>query len=323
MDDRAFAERVEPHRAELRLHCYRMLGSFADAEDVLQETLLAAWRGLDGFDGRSSLRTWLYRIATNRCLNWRRDAARRVPVSPAPPFRPPEPTARGDVPHLQPFPDALLAEVPDTAPGPAARFQMREAVELAFVAGLQRLPPRQAAVLILRDVLGYDTAEVAVLLDTTATAVKGALQRARATLADAPRPAAANGPAGELAGRFAHAFSVRDIAALIELLTDDVWLAMPPAPHEYHGVPAVLGFLEVSATWQPDRRLHLVAAAANNQPGYACYLSEPGAPTAAAAGLMVLTVRGDRIAGMTRFLDNDVLIRAGLLRPGHVLTDHR
>jgi RNA polymerase sigma-70 factor (TIGR02960 family) len=323
MDERAFAERVGPHRAELRLHCYRMLGSFTDAEDVLQETLLAAWRGWDGFDGRSSLRTWLYRIATNRCLNWRRDAARRVPASPAPPFRPPEPTARGDVPWLQPFPDALLAEVPDAAPGPAARCQMREAVELAFVAGLQRLPPRQAAVLILRDVLGYPTAEVATLLGTTATVVKGALQRARATLAVPQRPAAPSGSTPELAARFARAFAVRDIAALVALLTDDVWLAMPPAPHEYHGIPAVLGFLEVSTSWHPDRAVHLVPAAANGQPAYACYLSHPGAPSAEPAGLMVLTVRGDRIAGMTRFLDNESLVRAGLLRDAPVLTDLR
>ncbi len=312
MDDRGFAELVEPHRRELRLHCYRMLGSFTDAEDALQETLLAAWRGFDGFDGRSSLRTWLYRIATNRCLNWRRDAARRAPETPMPPFRPPPPSRLGDVPWLQPFPDALLDEIPDAAPGPEARYQMREAVELAFISGLQRLPPRQAAVLILRDVLGYDTAEVADLLDTTATAVKGALQRARQTLGKpAPPP---DGDGREVAARFARAFAVRDIAALLSLLTDDAWLAMPPAPHEYHGRPAIAGFLEVSGAWRGGRGMHLVASPVNRQPAYACYLSEPGSRTAEPAGLMVLTVRGDRIAGLTRFLDSDALIRAGLLR---------
>jgi RNA polymerase sigma-70 factor (TIGR02960 family) len=320
-DERAFAGWVEPHRAELRLHCYRMLGSFTDAEDVLQETMLAAWRGLGGFDGRSSLRTWLYKIATNRCLNWRRDAARRVPQTPVPPFRPPEPTRRGDVPWLQPFPDALLAGLPDAAPGPEARYQLRESVELAFVAGLQRLPPRQAAVLILRDVLGYETAEVAALLKTTATAVKGALQRARATLAATERPAGTERPAapsgltGELARRFADAFAVRDMAALVTLLTDDAWLAMPPAPHEYHGIPAILEFLQVSGSWRADRGLHLVPAAVNAQPAFACYLSDPGAATAQPAGLMVLTLRGDRIAGLTRFLDSTALITAGLLEP--------
>jgi RNA polymerase sigma-70 factor (TIGR02960 family) len=155
--DSAFEELVGPHRRELLAHCYRLLGSLTDAEDALQETLLAAWRGLDGFEGRSSLRTWLYRIATNRCLN----ARRRIPPAPAPPFEPPPPTRLGDVPWLQPFPDELLDGIPDGAPGPEARYQMREAVELAFVTGLQRMPPRQAATLILRDVLGYSTEEAA------------------------------------------------------------------------------------------------------------------------------------------------------------------
>jgi RNA polymerase sigma-70 factor (TIGR02960 family) len=317
VDDRAFGDLVEPYRRELRVHCYRMLGSLADAEDLLQETLLAAWRGLDGFDNRSSLRTWLYRIATNRCLNARRDAARRVPPEAVPPFRPPPPTHRGDLPWLSPFPDALLDGVPDDAPGPEARYQMREAVELAFVAGLQRLPPRQTAVLVLRDVLGYPTEEVAEMLCTTATAVKGALQRARATLRG-PSPAAA--PPGspeerELTRRFAEAFTVRDLAALLSLLTDDAWLAMPPAPHEYHGHRAIAGFLEVSGAWRADRTLVLTPVRANGQPAYACHLAEPGAATAWPAGLMVLTPRGDRIAGMTRFLDNDLLIRFGLLSP--------
>ena len=314
MDDLAFAELVEPYRAELRVHCYRMLGSFTDAEDALQETLVAAWRGLDGFGGRSSLRTWLYRIATNRCLNARRDAARRVPPAAVPPFRPPEPSRRGDLPWLQPFPDALLDAVPDAAPGPEARYQMREAVELAFVAGLQRLPPRQAAVLILRDVLGYGTAEVASLLDTSPTAVKGALQRARQTLAASP-PAPRSDRAGEMAERFARAFTVRDVDALLALLTDDAWLAMPPAPHEYHGIPAIAAFLEVSGAWRADRGMHLVPVAVNRQPAFACYLSEPGAAVAAPAGVLVLTVRGSGIAGLTRFLDSDALIRAGLMRP--------
>jgi RNA polymerase sigma-70 factor (ECF subfamily) len=231
-----------------------------------------------------------------------------------PPFRPPEPTRRGDLPWLQPFPDALLELVPDAAPGPAARYQMCEAVELAFVAGLQRLPPRQTAVLILRDVLGYDTAEVAGLLNTSPTAVKGALQRARHTLAAASPPAPSAGSVGELAGRFARAFAVGDIAAILALLTDDAWLAMPPAPHEYHGIPAVGGFLEVSGAWRAGQEMRLIPAGANRQPAFACYLAEPGAASAAPAGLIVLTLRGDRIVGLTRFLDSDALVRAGLLR---------
>ena len=304
-----FSDLIEPFRAELRVHCYRMLGSLTDAEDVLQETMLAAWRGRAEFEGRSTLRTWLYRIATNRCLNARRDQARRVPAEPAPPFTPPEPSRRGEVTWLQPFPDGLLAAVPDRAPGPEARYGMREAVELAFIAGLQRLPPRQTAVLILRDVLGYSAEETATLLDTSATAVKGALQRARATLGE-PRPVTA--PTAEersLTRRFADAFTVRDVDALIALLTDDAWLAMPPAPHEYHGRPAIGEFLEVSGAWRGRRALRLVPTRVNTQPAYACYIDS------APAGLMVLTLRGGRIAGMTRFLESEMLCRFGLLEP--------
>jgi RNA polymerase sigma-70 factor (ECF subfamily) len=288
VDDDAFAALVGPHRRELLLHCYRMLGSLTDAEDALQETLLAAWRGLDGFEGRSSLRTWLYRIATTRCLNFRR----RVPPAPVPPFEPPTPTRHGDVPWLQPFPDALLDGVPDTAPGPEARYQMREAVELAFITGLQRMPPRQAATLILRDVLGYPTDETASLLDVTPTVVKGLLQRARASLGEpSSRPVDP-----ELPGRFARAFSARDLDALLALLTDDAWLSMPPAPHEYQGWSAIATFLTTSATWRADLSLRLTPTRVNTQPAYACVLA--GAP----AGLIVLTVHDQRITVLTRFL---------------------
>lgn len=291
-----FGERIEPYRAELRLHCYRMLGSLTEAEDALQETMLAAWRGRDGFEGRSSLRTWLYRIATNQCLNVRRSASRRVPETPRPPFTPPEPSRLAEVTWLEPFPDRLLEAVPDRAPGPEARYGMREAVELAFIVGLQLLPPRQTAVLILKDVLGYSTDEVASLLDTTATAVKGALQRARATLGE-PRPVTRPTAAEkELTQRFADAFAVRDIDALVSLLTDDAWLAMPPAPHEYHGLPAILGFLEVSGAWRAGREMRLAPVKVNTQFAYACSIDS------APAGLMVLTLRDGRIAGMTRFL---------------------
>jgi RNA polymerase sigma-70 factor (TIGR02960 family) len=313
MDD--FREVVESYRPELRVHCYRLLGSLADADDAVQDTLLAAWRGLPGFEGRASVRTWLYKIATNRCLTLRRDSARRHSPAAVPPFEPPEPSRRGDVTWLQPLPGALLDEVPDRAPGPEARYGMREGVELAFVAALQRMPPRQAAVLILRDVLGYSTEEVAALLDTTATAVKGALQRARAA-APPPTPPGPLGPAErEIISRFADAFTARDIDTLLALLTDDAWLAMPPAPHEYHGIPAIAGFLEVSGAWRAGRPLRLRSARVNNQPAYACYIAEPTAREALPAGLMVLTLRGDRIAGLTRFLDNTALRRYCLLEP--------
>src|SRR5258708_1687738 len=181
-DGEAFRELTEPYRRELQLHCYRILGSVQDAEDVLQETLLAAWRGLDGFEERSSVRAWLYRIATNRCLNALRDTGRRPqPARPAA-FEAPEPTRRTEPTCYEPYPDALLEDLPDVSPGPEARYETRESLALAFVAGLQRLPPRQRAVLVLRDALGFRAAEVAELLDGSETSVNSALQRARATL---------------------------------------------------------------------------------------------------------------------------------------------
>jgi len=196
-DDRAFRELIAPHLHELQLHCHRMLGSVVDAEDLLQETLVAAWRGLDGYAGRSSLRAWLYRIATTRCLNAIRDSKRRGVAEPVPPFDPPDPSRRGDVTWLQPYPDAWLEQGADTAAGPGARYWAHETVELAFIAALQRLPSRQTAALFLCDVLGFATAEVATMLGTSPTAVKGVLQHARASLPlDGPRPAdrAAPGP---------------------------------------------------------------------------------------------------------------------------------
>src|SRR5689334_24322261 len=179
-EEQAFQALVEPYRRELQVHCYRLTGSLTDAEDMLQETLLAAWRGLAGFQERSSLRSWLYRIATNQCLNALRSASRRIPAEPIPPFRPPEPSRRGEITWLQPYPDALLEGIADTAPGPDARYQATESIELAFIAGLQRMPPRQAATLVLRDVLGFAADEVAGMLGTSPAAVKGTLQRARA-----------------------------------------------------------------------------------------------------------------------------------------------
>ncbi len=165
-DGEAFRELTDPYRRELQLHCYRMLGSVQDAEDMFQETLLAAWRGLDRFEERASMRTWLYRIATNRCLNALRDTGRRLQSSIGSEFSspPPEPTRRAEPLWLQPYPDALLDDLPDAAPGPEARYESKEALALAFMTGLQRLPPRQRAVLVLRDVLGYPAAQAADML---------------------------------------------------------------------------------------------------------------------------------------------------------------
>jgi RNA polymerase sigma-70 factor (TIGR02960 family) len=314
-DDRAFRELTEPYRRELQVHCYRMLGSLTDAEDVLQETLLAAWRGLAGFRQQSSLRSWLYRIATNQCLNALRAASRRVVPEPVPPFRPPEPSQRGEITWLQPFPDALLEGIPDTAPGPEARYQATEAIELAFVAGLQRMPPRQAAALLLRDVLGFGADEVAGMLNTTETAVKGALQRARAA-ADAQRSEAAPRPRSAtehvLARRFADAYVAADIDGMVALLTDDAWLSMPPAPHQYHGIAAIRSFLRASFGHRGDRRAYVLPAHANTQPALASYLSVLGQSAAAPAGLFVLTMSGERIHAVTRFHLDELYPRFGL-----------
>jgi len=318
-DQQAFRELTDPHRRELQLHCYRMLGSVQDAEDMLQETLLAAWRGLARFQGRASLRAWLYRIATNRCLNALRDTRRRPPPPPVPPFEPPQPTRYGEPTWLQPYPDVLLEGIADTSPGPAARYQAREAIELAFVAGLQQLPPRQRAALVLRDVLGFHTGEAAAMLDSSEASVKGALQRARATL-DERRPAAAHqrtplprsARERELTRRFADAFQADDIDSLIGLLTDDAWLTMPPAPHQYQGAAVIASFLGASAAWRNGRRFRLVSTRANTQPAFGCYLNHARAPIAQAAGLIVLTLDGEQISAITRFLDTGVLHRFGL-----------
>ena len=314
-DEDAFRRLTAPHRAELHVHCYRMLGSLTDADDVLQEVLLAAWRGLGGFAGRSSLRTWLYRIATNRCLNEMRAARRRRRPEPVPPFDPPEPTRRGEVVWVQPYPDSELPDVTDPAPGPAARYGSREAVELAFIVAVQRLPPRQIAVLLLCDVLAFSLPEVAAMLGTTATAVKGVLQRARGSfdvrLAEdrTPRARPARREEAALARRFADAFSRDDVDGVVALLTDDAWLAMPPAPHEYQGREAIAAFLHASQSWRSGRRLELVATRANTQPAFACYVSDVDRTCRSTIGMVVLTVSGDRIVRVTRFLDDRLAAR--------------
>ncbi|MEU4343589.1 RNA polymerase subunit sigma-70 [Nocardia sp. NPDC023852] len=305
-DEQAFAELMEPHRRELHLHCYRMLGSITDADELLQETMIAAWRGLGGFTGRSSLRTWLYRIATNRCLNYIRDGKRRPPPVPVPPFAVPEPSRREEVTWLQPYPDAWL----DPAPGPSARYEAREAVRLAFVGALQRLPPRQTAVLVLCDVLDFSLAEVATMLEATPAAIKGLLQRARTSLARghftrADRESGSHTEA-DLAQRFADAFCVDNVDAVVALLTDDAWLAMPPAPHEYRGAEAIAEFLRATAAGRAERRFRLLPTRANAQPAFACYLGQPNDPAAQPSGLIVLTLSGDQIAGITHFLNPEL-----------------
>lgn len=220
---------------------------------------------------------------------------------------------------LQPFPDALLARIPADTPGPEARYAARQAIELAFIAGLQRLPPRQLAVLVLRDVLGFPADETAAMLGTTRPAVKASLQRARASLGARPGsagtlPSAADEDvaARALARRFADAFAADDIDAVVKLVTDDAWLAMPPAPHEYQGAAAVGRFLRASADWRSGRRFRLLPARANGQPAFGCYLDSPGGTSAEATGLLAVSVAGGRITAITRFLLPAILPRFGL-----------
>lgn len=318
-DEAAFEQLVGPHQREMQVHCYRILGSVADAEDALQETLTAAWQGLGGFEGRASVRTWLYRIATSRCLNMLRSASRRPPMNrPALDFEPPEPTRRGEVVWLEPYPDAVLAGLADTAAGPEARYEAQEAISLAFVTALQLLPPRQRAALILRDVLGFSAREVAGLLDTTEQSVTGALKRARATLAremptaGQPPPAAHSPAEQELLSRLVGAFEDSDIDGIVTLMTDDVWVRMPPVPLEYQG-RELAGRFFATVAFRQDRRYRLIPTRANGQPAFGVYLRDPLTSVAHAFGLLVITLTGDRISAITRF-DNAVLPRFGLPR---------
>ncbi len=317
-DAEAFRELTDPYRRELQLHCYRILGSVQDAEDLLQETLLAAWRGLERFEGRSSPRAWLYRIATNRCLNALRDSGRRPQQALAPSVALPEPTHRAEPVWLEPYPDVLLEGLPDHAPGPEARYEAKEAIKLAFMTALQRLPLRQRAVLVLRDVLGFPTYEIADMLDSSEPSVKGALRRARATLQAqlpagdrerAPVPDSAR--ERELVGRFADALQSGDVDSVVALLTDDAWLTMPPEPHQYQGHGAIASFLHDRAILR-DARLRVVPTRANTQPAFGCYLPSPRAAIAHAYGLLVLTLEGDRVSAITWFSDTSVLAHFGL-----------
>jgi RNA polymerase sigma-70 factor (TIGR02960 family) len=322
-DEAAFARLVDPYRRELQVHCYRIVGSVQDAEDLLQETLLAAWRGLDRFEGRASLRSWLYRIATNRSLNALRDRGRRLPQLPEPPPEapePPEPSRLREPVWLEPYPDALLDDIVDQTHDPGARYEAREAIGLAFVAGLQRLPPRQRAVLVLRDALGFRAREVAEMLGTSEASVMSALHRAR-TVLEAELPTAReraplpSSPAErELVARFTDAFEGGDIDGIVSLLTDDARLTMPPEPLEYHGSDAIARFLSTVPAGGHLEMFRLVPTRANGQPAFGCYLRDPQTPIAHAYGLMVLTLSGSHIAAITGFPDTSVFPSFGLPR---------
>ena len=325
-DHDAFRDLVQGHSHELQVHCYRILGSLQDAEDALQETLVSAWRNLGEFGQRSSLRTWLYQIATNRCLSMLRAGRRRPRIAPAlPEATLPEPAGAGDAPPwLEPYPDVLLGHLVDQRPGPEARYETTEAISLAFITALQLLPPRQRAALVLRDVLGYHAAEVAQMLDATQESVQSALKRARATvdnhLADSSsstgsrRPARQPDTAAEhrLAARLTDALERADLDALIELLVTDVRLSMPPAMLEYRGIETAQRVL-AAATFRPGRTYRVVPTRANGQPAFGLYLADPHASVYRAYCLLVITTAGDHIAAITSFSTN-VMTRFGLPR---------
>jgi len=297
-DEGAFRELTDPYRRELQLHAYRIVGSAHDAEDLLQETLLSAWRGLAEFEGRASVRAWLYRIATNRSLDALR-ASRRRPAEwlrDAPP-----PTRLAEPIWLEPYPDVLLEGIPDAAPGPDARYEAKEAVALAFVVGLQHLPPQQRAVLVLRDVLGFRAAEVAEMLESTEASANSLLRRARAAFEER-LPAAGRERAPlpdsplerEVVARFADAVEAGDVDGMVALLTDDAWLTMPPEPFEYQGRAAIAAFLRYREA-DRGRPLRVALTRANGQPAFEAHLGEQP------RGLFVLTLEGARISAITWF----------------------
>jgi RNA polymerase sigma-70 factor (ECF subfamily) len=292
-DERAFRALVEPYRRPLEVHCYRMLGSVQDAEDVLQETLLRAWRSLDRFERRSSVHTWLYRIATNACL----DELERRPRRPA---------------IVKPYPDARLEDLPSPVADPAARYALREGLELAFLSAIQQLPGRQRAVLILRDVLGWTAREAADLLETTVTSINSSLQRARATLDAAGVEAHAVAPRAtherRLLARYMAAWEAADMDGFLELLRDDAVLRMPPG-RSVAGAPALGRFWFVEP--KPDGRCsvettRLVPTRANGRPAVIVYKRD-AAGREERFGVMALEIDGDKIGGFDAWLDPELV----------------
>src|SRR5262249_55109138 len=277
--NRAFEQLAEPFRRELKVHCYRMLGSLHEAEDAVQETYLRAWRSFGSFDGRGAFRAWLYRIATNACLDAlasRKHAQRLLPDQRAPATAEmPDGTPATDVAWLEPYPDSNLGGIADDAPSPEARYASREAVQLAFVAVIQQLPPRQRAVLLLCDVLGWAAAEAATLLGGSTASINSALQRARETLAKrypGGRPSVASSPnfvQQKLLGRYLRAWEGLDLDNLVALLKEDATYTMPPLPQWYAGRQAIRTFFDWA--WKAYGGFRLVPTAANRQPAFAAY----------------------------------------------------
>jgi RNA polymerase sigma-70 factor (ECF subfamily) len=315
-DEDAFRELTDPYRRELQVHIYRIVGSVQEAEDLLQETLLAAWRGLDTFEERASVRAWLYRIATNRSLDALRASSRRPQDQRMSQL--PEPTRWDEPVRLEPYPDVLLSGIPDDAPGPEALYETKEAIALAFIVGLQHLPAQQRAVLVLRDVLGYRAAEAAEMLETSEASVNSLLRRARAAF-ESRLPATGRERAPlpnsklerDVVGRFAETVETGDIDEMVALLTDDAWLTMPPLPHAYQGHGPIGAFLR-GAEERRGVPIQLVPTRANTQPAFGCYLPVPETDIARAFSIFVLTLEGDRISAITWFAGSTVFAQFGL-----------
>jgi len=319
-DQDAFRTLTDPYFRELHVHCYRLLGSFHDAEDAMQETLLRAWRHLSTFEGRSSFRAWLYRIATNVCLTWR--SRRVVELPQMPPLVADAVAASSETTsHLAPYPDALLDEMEAAAGNPVTAFDVRESVQLAFVAAVQLLPPRQRAALLLRDVLGFSAVEVATLLASTTASVNSALQRARATL-DQQRsagrlPLSRAEPSADaekqLVQRYLDAWSAADVTGLAALLTRDAVMTMPPLPLRYAGRDAIAEFLAtVPSVSGAFARVRFLPTRANRQPALAGYRLDSASGKRHAWAIFVLTLDGDLIGGLDVFFDPTLFPAFGL-----------
>jgi RNA polymerase sigma-70 factor, ECF subfamily len=309
--DRAdFERRVEPYRRELRLHCYRMSGSPHDAEDLVQETYLRAWRGLGGFEGRGSVRSWLYQIATNACLSAlerRKNQHRLLPEQRSPPaLEAPSGPPATEIAWLAPYPDSQLEGIADEAPGPAVRFESRESVQLAFVALVQLLPPRQRAIVLLCDVLGWAVQEAASLLGGSTASINSALQRGRATLSKRypdDRPRGVGTPDQEqraLVESYVRAWESYDLDGFVSLLKEDATYAMPPFEQWYLGRDSIRGFF--SQVWRYYGGFRLVATGANGQLAFALYSCKPGDPIYRAHSIQVLELRDESISALTAFM---------------------
>jgi RNA polymerase sigma-70 factor (ECF subfamily) len=317
-DESAFAAVVEPYRRQLHLHCYRMLGSVDEAEDLVQETLLRAWRGRSTFEGRALLRTWLYRIATNVCLNALERAPRRVmPQDIVPPVDDrtdasearADPSYAPDIPWLQPYPNTLLEPSAPSAEEPEPRLVARETIELLFLAALQHLPPKQRAILILRDVVDWSAREVAQHLELSLASVNSAHQRARATmralqpsrLSEAPSTVSRTDDERAALQTFMQAWEAADVHQMTALLRDDARWAMPPAPLWFQGRAAIERLYELFPIDFRGRRYRMLPSGANQQPAAAAYVREPGDSTYAFSALLVLRIEGGQIAEVTTF----------------------